>query len=111
MGRELKGSVERGRYLFQSKRKYSDEISSLWYFTAQKMKFFIKDFSSKCDPADLVTFTGEILNGKLHFLCSIFSSQITINDRNYDIQSYVFQNNFLFSSIHGLHACFLCISF
>ena len=21
-------------------------------------------------PADLVTFTGEILNGKLHFLCS-----------------------------------------
>ena len=28
--------------------------------TAQKMPF----------PADLVTFTGEILNGKLHFLCS-----------------------------------------
>ena len=32
--------------------------------TAQKMKFSIKDF------ADLVTFTEEILNGKLHFLCS-----------------------------------------
>ena len=33
-------------------------------FTAQKMKFSIKDFFSKCDqiPADLVTFTGEILN-------------------------------------------------
>ena len=29
--------------------------------TAQKMKFSIKD---------LVLFTGEILNGKLHFLCS-----------------------------------------
>ena len=28
------------------------------------MKFSIKDF------ADLVTFTEEILNGKLHFLCS-----------------------------------------
>ena len=27
------------------------------------MKFFIKDFFSKC-----VTFTAEILNGKLHFL-------------------------------------------
>ena len=24
-------------------------------------------------PADLVTFTEEILNGKLHFLCSVFS--------------------------------------
>ena len=34
-------------------------------FTAQKMKFSIKDFFS----ADLVTFTEEILNRKL-FLCS-----------------------------------------
>ena len=36
------------------------------------MKFSIKDFSSKCHPnqqdtADLVKFTGEILNGKLYF--------------------------------------------
>ena len=42
--------------------------------TAQKMKFSIKDFSNKCDKIcrklDLVTFTGEIFNGKLHFLCS-----------------------------------------
>ena len=38
-------------------------------YTAQKMKFFIKDFFSKF-PADLVAFTEEILNGKLHFLCS-----------------------------------------
>ena len=43
--------------------------------TAQKMKFFIKDFFSKCDQilhfsADLVSLTEEILNGKLHFLCS-----------------------------------------
>ena len=42
---------------------------------AQKMKFSIKDFFSKCDQickttADLVTFTEEILNGKFHFLCS-----------------------------------------
>ena len=33
--------------------------------TAQKMKFFIKE------TADLVTFTEEILNRKLHFLCSL----------------------------------------
>ena len=43
------------------------------------MKFYIKDFFIKCDQicsfqqffADLVTFTEEILNGKLHFLCSV----------------------------------------
>ena len=45
-------------------------------FTTQKMKFSIIDFLSKCDkirifPADLVTFTEEILNEKLHFLCSV----------------------------------------
>ena len=36
------------------------------------MKFFIKEFFSKCNqvPADLLTFTEECLNGKLHFLCS-----------------------------------------
>ena len=34
-----------------------------------KIKFSIKDLFSKCD-ADLVTFTEEILNGKLYFSCS-----------------------------------------
>ena len=39
--------------------------------TAKKMKFSINDFFSKCDEtADLVKFTEEIFNGKLHFLCS-----------------------------------------
>ena len=39
--------------------------------TAQKMKFSIKGLFSKCDQiVDLVTFTEEILDGKLHFLCS-----------------------------------------
>ena len=33
------------------------------------MKFSIKDFFSK-ETADMVTFTEEILNGKLHFLWS-----------------------------------------
>ena len=28
-------------------------------------------------PADLVTFTEEILNGKLHFLCSVYDTQLT----------------------------------
>ena len=43
--------------------------------TAQKMKFSINDVFSKwpnpLETADLVTFTEEILNGKLHFLCSV----------------------------------------
>ena len=37
------------------------------------MKLSIQDFFSKCDQirtADLVTFTEEILNGKLYFLGS-----------------------------------------
>ena len=42
--------------------------------TAQKMKFSIENFFSKYGqiyrPADLVTFTQEILNGKFHFLYS-----------------------------------------
>ena len=40
----------------------------------KKMKYSIKDFFSKCDQIrrklDLVTLIEEILNGKLHFLCS-----------------------------------------
>ena len=52
--------------------------------TAQKTKFSITDFFSKCDqirsflriwsqfPADLVTVTEEIRHGKLHFLCSVW---------------------------------------
>ena len=41
--------------------------------TSQKMKFSIKDFFSECDQetADLVTFTKEILKGKLLFLYSV----------------------------------------
>ena len=38
------------------------------------MKFSVRDLFSKCDQirsADLVTFTEETLNGKLHFLCSV----------------------------------------
>ena len=53
----------------------------LWYYrsrytetyTAQKMKFSIKDFFSKYDQIHrklrIWSFTEEILNGKLHFFC------------------------------------------
>ena len=40
-------------------------------FTVQKMKFSINDFFSKCDQILKLSCTEEILNGKLHFLCSL----------------------------------------
>ena len=51
-------------------------------YTAQKMKFPIKDFFSKCDQirqsTDLVTFTEEIFYGKLHFLWVLHRSFLTL---------------------------------
>ena len=54
-------------------------IKKGFYYTAQKMKFSNKHFSSKCDQIcsslqicrKLVPFTEEILNGKLHFLYGV----------------------------------------
>ena len=49
-------------------------VAAFFSDTAQKVKFSIKNFFSKCDQIrrklDLVTLTEEILNRKLHFLCS-----------------------------------------
>ena len=84
---------------FPCKSEVSDEICTtrcnkiplLWIylkfsinFTPQKVKFSIKDFFSICDQmwqetADLVTFTKEILNEKLHFLCSASSIFFIVN--------------------------------
>ena len=57
-----------------------------WSITAQKMKFSIEDYFSK--TANLVTFTEEILNGKLHFLCSVCSFR-----RNIILQPAKFLSN------------------
>ena len=43
-------------------------------YTIQKMKFSLNPQF----PADLVTFTEEIFNGKLHFLCSVMSILLLI---------------------------------
>ena len=40
---------------------------------AQKMKFSNKDFFSKCEEI----FTEEILNEKVHFLCSVWGKVIS----------------------------------
>ena len=42
------------------------------------MKFSVKDFFIKFDHADLVTFTKEILNGKLHF-CAVRNIKTDFN--------------------------------
>ena len=43
----------------------------LIFTTAHKMKFSIKYVFSKCDQiANLITFTEDMLNKKLYFLCS-----------------------------------------
>ena len=49
-------------------------LYSFLIFTAQKVKFSIQDFFSKCDQiANWVTFTEEILIGKLHlFILRVF---------------------------------------
>ena len=74
---------------------YSSALGVLWFTTcksekfsieyflqflnttniAQKIKFSMKNFFSKWDQirkkiADLVTFTEDMLKGKLHFFCS-----------------------------------------
>ena len=60
--------------------------------TAQKLKFSIKDFFSKCDQirrkpqktANLVTFTEAIVNGKLDFLCSVNETKNIVHVHSVD---------------------------
>ena len=71
------------------------------------MKFSIKDFSSKCDQnshflADLVAFTEEILNGKLHFFFfavdAVYSFvNIIINENKYcsDVMNKYYNKEFV----------------
>ena len=47
-------------------------------------------------PADLVTFTKEILNGKLHFLCSVSRKTLTkIDEVKSSAHTYVIVNKYL----------------
>ena len=64
-------------------------------YTTKKTKVSIKDFFSKCafGIADLVTFTKEILNGKLHFLCSDIT---TTSSKNIWVKFITYEKNNLF---------------
>ena len=67
---------------FKKVRIYLSQIPA---YPAQKMKLSIKGFLVNLFlqfPVDLVTFTKEILNEKLHFLCSdkyIFCFEFSAN--------------------------------
>ena len=54
------------------------------------MKSSIKDFFIKLKDVDLDTFTAEILNEKLHFLCSV---TLTANTLDTDIRGRLCQSN------------------
>ena len=71
----------------QDKGKYEhDSLFLLPHSDCKKMKFSNKYFFSKChqirrnpkEIADFVTFTEEILNGKLHFLYSVIATSLFI---------------------------------
>ena len=53
----------------------SKTLFNIYNIHCIKMKFFVKDFFIKCDwkTADLVTFTEENLNKKLHFCAVMFA--------------------------------------
>ena len=57
-------------------------------------------------PADLVTFTEEILNGKLHFLCSVCPC-ILSNPHILRLISISLYTRILASSYSRIHVCFL----
>ena len=54
----------------------SFKLPSCDVYYCKEIKLSIKDFFSKCEQirkiADFVAFNEEFLNGKLHFLCSVY---------------------------------------
>ena len=63
------------------------------YPTAQKMKFSINNFFSKCDQIHSFLkkseeFTEEILDGKLHFLCSVLSEEYSVTSQTSKIEHF-----------------------
>ena len=75
------------------------------------MKFSITDFFSKYDQirSFLVTFTEEISNGKLHFLCSV--SYIPFTNVNFAIESFVTYEKVLMMMLHMKSTSKISVSF
>ena len=96
------GKKSRRKYILG--KNFAEENSFFWLifvtYPAQKMKISIKNFFSKRDQIrrklDLVTFTEEILNGKLHFLCSISNISSSVFKDNAVIPCFWFIFNISF---------------
>ena len=58
-------------------------MTVLLYLTAQKMKFLLRIYlvnvTKSAETVDLVTFTKELRNENLNFLCSVFLIQRKIS--------------------------------
>ena len=101
------------RYTLQNHALFVSTIID-YLFIAQKMRFSIKEFFSKCDQirrknADLVTFNEEILNGKVHFLCSgcHFYSLLINPSTPWGVKRFVLWFFLVFSDFF----CFMIFSF
>ena len=75
----LDSKFEGFRYSCRLPKDQNNEINYLGNVTTQKLKFPIKDFFSKCGqirsfPRIWSHLLKKILNGKLHFLCSVCTS-------------------------------------
>ena len=72
-------------------------VNGFYRSTAQKMRFSIRDFFSKCDQIK-VTFTEEILNGKPHFLCSEESYLSFFMEHFHYADTVLFNKNLLYKN-------------
>ena len=65
------------------------------------MNFFIKDFFSKCDQ--IRSFTEEILNEKLHFLCSDYCDDVSVKLKYLSSCDYIFNPVHFIKCLAGWH--------
>ena len=65
------------------------------------MNFFIQDFFSKCDQ--IRSFTEEILNEKLHFLCSDYCDYVSVKLKYLSSCDYIFNPVHFIKSLAGWH--------
>ena len=72
---------------FQGCRIFESSNNQPTYFTVQKMKFSIKDFFRKCDRIlSFLRIWSQILNGKLHFLCSAFRLALVMQTSYFNLK-------------------------
>ena len=61
------------------------------------------------DTADLVTFTDEILNGKLHFLCSVLDKYIDVNWEKISVATILHFLQLILICVWNIHKTYVFI--